>query len=134
MSKNEYEAEYSDDSFWEKLTKFAKKAGYDVIEKALLLYYSAQEENTPKWAKMTIYGALGYFIAPLDAVADITPGIGFTDDLGVLALAVTVVAAYINDNVRLKAAQRMESWFGPKYFAANETPDNARDEDQGRTG
>ena len=108
----DYTDAYSEKSFWEKLSQYAKKAGYEVVEKALLLFYALQEERTPTWAKATIVGALGYFIAPLDAVIDLTPGIGYTDDLGVLALAVTVVAAYINDTVRNKTAVKMERWFG----------------------
>ena len=113
MKQNdEYTSAYSETSFWEKLRQFALKAGYEVVEKALLLFYALQEERTPKWAKATIMGALGYFITPLDAVIDLTPGIGYTDDLGVLALAVTVVAAYINDTVRERTAQKMTQWFG----------------------
>jgi uncharacterized membrane protein YkvA (DUF1232 family) len=102
---------YSEAGFWAKLRGYARKAGYSVVEKALLLFYTLQEERTPSWAKATIMGALGYFITPLDAVIDLTPGIGYTDDLGVLALAVTVVAAYINDNARSRTAKTMERWF-----------------------
>lgn len=118
---NAYAAAYSEQGLWEKLSQFAKKAGYEVVEKALLLFYALQEEGTPTWAKATIMGALGYFIAPLDAVIDLTPGIGYTDDLGVLALAVTVVAAYINNNVRRKTAVKMERWFGGKLVKDNGT-------------
>ncbi len=32
---------YSDESFWEKVKKFAKVAGKEVIEKSLWLYYAA---------------------------------------------------------------------------------------------
>jgi uncharacterized membrane protein YkvA (DUF1232 family) len=110
--ENEYEAAYSESSFWEKLKSFAVTAGKDVVEKALLLYYAAQEENAPAWAKATIAGALGYFIVPLDAVADLTPAIGYTDDLGVLALAIAAVATYINDDVRSKARDKIQDWFG----------------------
>jgi len=113
QSQDEYTKAYSEDGFWAKLRQFAKKAGYEVVEKALLLFYALQEERTPTWAKATIMGALGYFITPLDAVIDLTPGVGYTDDLGVLALAVTVVAAYINDNVRARTAEKMQRWFGP---------------------
>ena len=49
---------------------------------------------------------------PLDAITDITPAVGYADDLGVLALAIAAVAAYINDDVREKAKQRMQEWFG----------------------
>lgn len=30
---DDYEGEYSEDSFWEKLKRFALKAGYEVVEK-----------------------------------------------------------------------------------------------------
>ena len=33
-------------------------------------------------------------------------------DLGVLVLAVAAVAAYINDDVKQKTADKMRSWFG----------------------
>ena len=114
MSKddNEYEAAYSEESFWQKLSQFAKAAGREVVEKALLLYYASQEEKAPAWAKATIAGALGYFIVPLDAITDLTPAVGYADDLGVLVLAIAAVATYINDDVRAKTADRMREWFG----------------------
>ena len=110
--ENEYESAYDEASFWQKLSRFAGTAGREVVERAVLLYYAAQEEKAPAWAKATIAGALGYFIVPLDAITDITPAVGYADDLGVLALAIAAVAAYINDDVRAKAKQRMQEWFG----------------------
>lgn len=112
--ENEYEAAYSDESFWRKLKGYALSAGRDVVEKALLLYYAAQEDGVPGWAKATIIGALGYFISPLDAVADLTPGIGYVDDLGVLALALAAVASFINDDVRARAREKIQVWFGER--------------------
>lgn len=109
---NEYEEAFSESGFWSKLKKYARSAGKEVVEKALLLFYAAQEEKAPKWAKATIAGALGYFIVPLDAIADITPAVGYADDLGVLALAIAAVATYINDDVRRKTAAKITSWFG----------------------
>ena len=109
---NQYEEAFSERGFWDKLKKYARSAGREVVEKALLLYYAAQEEKAPKWAKATIAGALGYFIVPLDAIADITPAVGYADDLGVLVLAIAAVTRYINDDVRNKTAARMSAWFG----------------------
>lgn len=109
---NEYEQAFSEQGFWEKLKHYALGAGREVVEKALLLYYAMQEEKAPAWAKATIAGALGYFIVPLDAITDLTPVVGYADDLGVLALAIAAVAAYINDDVRAKAAAKMHDWFG----------------------
>jgi uncharacterized membrane protein YkvA (DUF1232 family) len=118
---NEYEDAFTDSGFWNKLKKYAKTAGREVVEKALLLYYAAQEEQAPKWAKATIAGALGYFIVPLDAIADITPAVGYADDLGVLVLAIAAVTRYVNADVRAKTAARMKSWFGDEP-AAIDTP------------
>jgi uncharacterized membrane protein YkvA (DUF1232 family) len=109
---NEYEDAFSESGFWSKLKKYASTAGREVVEKALLLYYAAQEEQAPAWAKATIAGALGYFIVPLDAIADLTPAVGYADDLGVLVLAIAAVTRYINEDVRAKTAARMTAWFG----------------------
>lgn len=112
IEHNEYEEAFSERSFRDKLKTYAKSAGKEVVEKALLLYYAAQEEKAPKWAKATIAGALGYFIVPLDAIADFTPAVGYADDLGVLVLAIAAVATYVNDDVRAKTTARMKAWFG----------------------
>jgi uncharacterized membrane protein YkvA (DUF1232 family) len=112
IDHNEYEEAFSERGFRDKLTTYAKSAGREVVEKALLLYYAAQEEKAPKWAKATIAGALGYFIVPLDAIADFTPAVGYADDLGVLVLAIAAVASYVNEDVRAKTATRMKAWFG----------------------
>ena len=112
MDENEFESAYSEEAFWGKLKRYARSAGREVVEKVLLLYYAAQEEKAPAWAKATIAGALGYFIVPLDAVADLTPAVGYADDLGVLVLALAAVATYINDDVRARAAEKMRNWFG----------------------
>ncbi|KAA1188178.1 DUF1232 domain-containing protein [Pseudohalioglobus sediminis] len=109
---NEFEEAFTEQGFWRKLKRYASAAGREVVEKALLLYYAMQEEKAPAWAKATIAGALGYFIVPLDAITDLTPAVGYADDLGVLVLALAAVASYINDDVRSKTEQKMRAWFG----------------------
>jgi uncharacterized membrane protein YkvA (DUF1232 family) len=104
--------EFDDGSFWDKVKNFALKAGKEVIEKALWLYYAAQQPSTPTWAKTVIYGALAYFVLPLDAVPDAIPVAGFTDDLGALAAALGAVAMYVNDEVKRLAAAKLSEWFG----------------------
>ncbi|MEZ5569259.1 MAG: YkvA family protein [Halioglobus sp.] len=121
---NAFSAAYSDERLRGKLARYARAAGREVVEKVLLLYYAAQEEKAPAWAKATIAGALGYFIVPLDAVTDLAPGIGYVDDLGVLALAIASVAAYINDNVRSRTAARMRDWFGDVTDTPQDPPGN----------
>ena len=103
---------FDDGSFWNKVKNFALKAGREVIEKALWLYYAAQQPNTPAWAKTVIYGALAYFVLPVDAVPDAIPVAGFTDDLGALAAALGTVSMYVTDQVKTMASEKMREWFG----------------------
>lgn len=104
-------AGYSDRGFRAKLARFARVAGREVVEKALWLYYAADAPETPKWAKATVYGSLAYFILPMDAVPDVLPAAGYSDDLSVLVLAVTTIACYIDDEVRQRAARTLSRWF-----------------------
>lgn len=103
---------YSETSFWAKLTHNARQAGRATVEKALQLHYAAQRPDTPAWARRTAYGALAYFILPLDAVPDWLVAVGYTDDLAALTLAVGTLAGYIDEDVRRQAAERLRAWFG----------------------
>lgn len=109
--KNPYADEYSDNSFWEKIKNYAKSAGETVLEPALKMYYAASDSDTPAWAKAVMIGALGYFISPVDAVPDIVPIVGYTDDLGVLAAAFAATAANIKDVHVAKAKETLAKWF-----------------------
>ena len=109
---NEFSRQYSEKKFWDKLVVYAKSAGTEVVERALQLYYAAQEPDTPVWAKGVIIASLGYFISPLDAILDAAPVVGFSDDLGVLALAIATVAMYITPAVKQQARAKMKDWFG----------------------
>lgn len=108
----EMEKHYSEEKFWTKLKKFAVKAGHSVVYTALLLYYTLQKPELPKKAKVTILAALGYFILPLDLIPDFAVGIGYTDDLGALGVALIQVAMYIDDDVKQKAKAKLADWFG----------------------
>lgn len=110
---DDFSKEYSDEKFWEKVKKYALKAGSDVIEKALSMYEALKDQDTPAWAKATIIAALGYFISPVDAIPDITPGVGYADDLGVLTMAFATVVTHIKDEHVRKAKEIMTRWFGP---------------------
>jgi len=107
-----YGKEYSDEGFWNKVKTVFKKAGIKVVYSALTLYYTYQKKDTPVWAKGVIIGALGYFISPIDAIPDITPGIGYADDIGVLLAAVATVGAYIDNEVKQYAKDKLRDWFG----------------------
>ncbi|MBT1445367.1 DUF1232 domain-containing protein [Shewanella sp. JM162201] len=127
------ENEYSENGFWRKVRDFARQAGREVIEKALWLYYAAQRPETPAWAKTVIFGALGYFITPVDAIPDLTPLMGFSDDLGALAAALTMVAVFIDDNSRSKAAEKVDAWFGAEGASASEVKAESKSESKSKS-
>lgn len=105
-------SDFSEDSLWNKLAKYAKAAGREVVEMVLTLYYTAQAPETPVSAKVIIYSALVYFITPMDAVPDWSPFVGYSDDLGVLMLAMATVAAHITPEIEKKAKEKADEWFG----------------------
>jgi uncharacterized membrane protein YkvA (DUF1232 family) len=107
-----HQQHYSEESFWSKLTGYAKTAGSKVVEKALTLYYTAASPNTPLWAKTLIFSALGYFIFPIDAIPDFLPVVGYSDDLLTLAGAVTAVTAHLSPEHTQKAKEAMQKLFG----------------------
>ncbi len=99
-------------SLWNKITKYAKRTGIRTVYSVLLLFYAFKRKETPAWAKRIITGILAYFIAPLDAIPDLTPFLGFTDDVGLLGFGLVTIAAYVNDEVKKQAREQLTNWFG----------------------
>ena len=106
-----YIKQFSENKFWKKIAHFAKQAGVKTVYSALLLFYAYRRKETPTWAKSIVLGTLGYFLAPFDALPDLTPIIGYTDDLGVLSFGLVTIACYINEGVRTNARKQLGRWF-----------------------
>lgn len=107
-----YIDKFSEHRFWDKLRNYARQAGLKTVYTALLLFFAYRRKDTPYWAKNIVLGTLGYFLSPIDAVPDLTPIIGYTDDLGVLAFGLVTIAAYVNQEVKQKAKDQLHRWFG----------------------
>jgi uncharacterized membrane protein YkvA (DUF1232 family) len=112
MTTEKYSEEYSEDSFWKKLRHYALVAGKEVVEKALTLYETLKDGDTPAWAKGVIIASLGYFISPADAIPDAIPLAGYADDLGGLAAALAAVAMHVKDEHVAAAKKTLAKWFG----------------------
>lgn len=106
-----YRRYFNESAFWGKLKQFAQAAGIKTVYSALLLYYAYQRKETPAWAKRAVMGVLGYFIMPLDIIPDLSPIIGYTDDLGFVSLCLVMIAAFINDEVKAQAREQLAKWF-----------------------
>lgn len=107
--------------YWRKLVTSATIAGREVVERSLCLYYAARDEGTPLWARSVIYGALGYFISIIDAVPDVTPVLGYCDDLKVILAALATTALYITPEIKEKASIQSRAWFDTADEPAMET-------------
>lgn len=107
-----YRREFSDPAFWKKLQQYARQAGVKIVYTALLLFYAYKRKETPTWARSIVLGVLGYFLAPIDIIPDLTPIIGYTDDIGVLSFGLITIAAYVNKDVKGKARAQLTKWFG----------------------
>ena len=108
----DYEKDFSSVSFWDKVKSQAAKAGKELIEKGLVLYYTWEDEDTPMFAKATIVAALGYFISPVDAVPDVLPVVGYSDDLAILVGALAAVAGSIKKSHKKAAKDKVDDIFG----------------------
>ena len=80
-------------NFWRKLKRVAAYVPF--AEELLAVYYCAFDKETPLGVKATLVAAIAYFILPVDAIPDVLPVIGFTDDAAVLATAIKLVASHI---------------------------------------
>ena len=107
-----YRDKFSEIQLWSKLKNYAKEAGLKTVYTALLLFYAYKRSDTPAWAKRVVVGVLGYFISPIDVLPDLTPLIGYTDDIGMLSFGLVTIACYVNDEVKTNAREKLTKWFG----------------------
>ncbi len=91
--------------FWPKVTRLAGKLPF--AEDLLAAYYCAFDRQTPMHVRMTLLGALAYFVLPVDGVPDILPMLGFTDDAAVLATAMKVMVSAIRPEHREAAKRKL---------------------------
>jgi len=107
-----YNSEFSESGFWGKLSTFFRQIGMRTSYAALLLFYAYKRKETPTWAKNIVLGVLGYLISPIDLLPDLTPLIGYTDDLGVLGFGLVIIAGHVNMDVKIQARKKVKEWFG----------------------
>ena len=75
------------------------------IEEVVAGYYAMLDPATPMRPRLTLIAALAYFVSPFDFVPDFIVGLGFLDDVSVLAAALAAVQSSIKEEHR-EAARR----------------------------
>ncbi|MBO6045964.1 MAG: DUF1232 domain-containing protein [Bacteroidales bacterium] len=127
-----YQDRYNEQDFIAKVTKAAKKAGIKVVYLALILYYVLKSPKVKMADKGKIWGALGYFILPIDLIPDFVPIAGYTDDLAALLWAFYSVAKNVTPEIESQAKRKLHEWFGDydeKEIIIEKNPDNDPDVD-----
>lgn len=97
-------------NFWRKLGVVLAQVPF--AEDLLTAYYCAFDRATPLPVKASLVGALAYFVLPIDAIPDVLPVLGFTDDAAVLAAAIKLVASHIRPEHRDAARDRLAAMKG----------------------
>jgi uncharacterized membrane protein YkvA (DUF1232 family) len=97
-------------AFWQKLRRHARNLPF--VDQLLAAYYCAVDPATPLRARAVLYGAIAYFILPVDLIPDWIVGLGFTDDAAVLAAAVRSILPHISDRHRDRARRAIERLAG----------------------
>lgn len=110
-AQEKYNEEFSDEGFWDKCKNYAASIGKGGLEKAFTLYYATEHKDCTLAHKTAIYGALGYLISPIDAIPDLTPILGYTDDIGLIGAALIAVASCIDESVIEQAKSKVENLF-----------------------
>jgi len=75
--------------FWPKIRRVASKVPF--AADALSLWWCARDPTTPTAAKGMMLAALAYFVLPTDAIPDVLPAIGFTDDAAVITALIAII-------------------------------------------
>lgn len=93
----------------ERLWSTVKRAARSVpfMEEVVAAWYCALDPATPTRVRAALLAALAYFVAPIDALPDLLPLVGFGDDAGVLMAAIALVRAHITDDHRKAAKKAM---------------------------
>ncbi|WP_370874373.1 YkvA family protein [Amorphus orientalis] len=91
--------------FWRTLKRAVGQIPF--VEDVVAAYYCALDPQTPLRVRATLFGALGYFVLPTDAVPDILLGIGFADDISVLVGAIALASTHIKDEHRREARRAL---------------------------
>jgi uncharacterized membrane protein YkvA (DUF1232 family) len=96
--------------FWDKLRKYIRHVPF--VDDLIAASYCAMDASTPLHVKAVLFGALAYFIMPIDLIPDVIAWVGFTDDAAVLYAALRTIAPHIKDDHRRQAKTAIDRLAG----------------------
>lgn len=114
---SKYADNYSEENLLHKISKFGAHIGLELLYKVAQLWCVLQKPEVPAKDKALIMGALGYLISPLDFIPDLTPVLGYSDDLVAITFALLKVQGYIDDEVKAEAKALLAKVFDKDVVA-----------------
>ena len=107
----DYQKYFSVEGLKNKLSAIGKSAGASLVYLVLLLYYVVTDSKLPLKDRAIIYGALGYFILPVDLIPDAMPIVGFSDDMAAVIAALNAIKGNFTPEAKSRARERLGRWF-----------------------
>jgi uncharacterized membrane protein YkvA (DUF1232 family) len=92
-------------AFWRTAKRAARQIPF--MDEVVAAYYCALDDKTPLRVRGTLLAALAYFVLPLDLMPDFILGLGFADDVTVLAAAINALRAHITSAHRAAARKAL---------------------------
>lgn len=111
LENTDYRIGKTDKRFSQKINKKAKYIGEKLIVISLKMYYAFKDKDTPMYPKIKIFGALLYFITPVDFIPDPIPFIGYTDDMFILIRSFRSIATNIKEEHDYQAKEYTQKLF-----------------------
>ena len=96
--------------FWRKLGRVL--AHIPFAEDLVAAWYCARDPATPAHVRALLWGAVAYFVMPVDLIPDYLFAIGFTDDAAVIAMVMSLLGRHIEQRHRAAAQARLDALRG----------------------
>ncbi|SOC23107.1 uncharacterized protein DUF1232 [Ureibacillus xyleni] len=107
---------YAPNKFLNKMKTYGLNLGFRALHGVATLFSALKSPDLPKEQKLLIIGVLGYFILPIDLIADFLPTVGLADDAVVIFKALSVIYSSITDEMKEEGHELLKKMFGDKYM------------------
>jgi len=81
---------------WKDIRMSSVKEHFFILSRLVKSYATGKYKAIPWKAMITVLAAVLYFLNPLDLIPDFIPGVGLTDDVGVVLWVFTTLKAEID--------------------------------------
>ncbi len=99
------DALFSEANFWQKVKSLPAESYCALLQTALTLYALLISGELTKTQSIAIIVVLGYFISPVDALPDVLPLLGYSDDVSLLMATLQQFQSEVTPAMRAKVVQ-----------------------------